>query len=90
MPPEDGIRTRHMIDAVRNARQFMAARKRSDLDTDTMLLFAVVQALHIVGEAASRILPETRSVAPSVPWAQIVGMRNRLVHVLIRGVVWKR
>jgi uncharacterized protein with HEPN domain len=64
MPPEDGIRIRHMIDAARNARQFMAGRQRSDLDTDTMLLFAVVQALQIVGEAASRISLETLSMMP--------------------------
>jgi len=57
-----------------------------------MLLFAVVQALQIVGEAASRISLETRSAATSVPWVRIVGMRNRLVHAyadIDRDVVWK-
>jgi len=89
---EDAIRIRHMIEAAQNAQQFMAGRQRSDLDADRMLLFAVVQALQIVGEAASKISHETRSSASSVPWAQIVGMRNRLVHAyadIDRDVVWK-
>ena len=56
-----------------------------------MLLFALVQAIQIVGEAASRISQETRTAASSVPWARIIGMRNRLVHAYIdidHEVVW--
>lgn len=70
----------------------MAGRERADLDSDTMLLFAVVQAIQIVGEAASRVSPETRQATPSVPWARIIGMRNRLVHAyadIDREIVWK-
>ena len=92
MRPEDGIRIRHMLEAAQSARQFVAGRQRSDLDTDTMLLFAVVQALQIVGEAASKISLETRSAAPSVPWARIIGMRNRLIHAyaaIDHDVVWR-
>jgi len=89
---EDAIRIRHMVDAAQNARQFMAGRRRSDLDTDTLLLFAVVQAIQIAGEAAAKISLETQSAAPSVPWALIVGMRNRLVHAyadIDHDIVWK-
>ena len=74
------------------AQQFIVGRQRADLDADMMMLFAVVQALQIVGEAASRVSAETRSAAPSVPWARIIGMRHRLVHAyadIDREVVWK-
>ena len=80
MTPDDAIRIRHMIEAAQTAQRFVEGRRRADLDTDKMLLFAVVQAIQIIGEAASRISSETRATTPFVPWARIVGMRNRLVH----------
>lgn len=51
-----------------------------DLDRDRMLLFAVVRAVEIVGEAAAKTSAETQAQLPDVPWASIVGMRNRLIH----------
>jgi uncharacterized protein with HEPN domain len=67
LPPDDAIRIRHMIEAAQTARGVIAGHKREDLDSDVMLLFAIVQALQIVGEAASRVSAETRSALPSVP-----------------------
>ena len=45
-----------------------------------MLTFALVYAVQIVGEAASKISVELRDQHPEIPWAVIVGMRHRLVH----------
>jgi uncharacterized protein with HEPN domain len=67
MRPDDAIRLRHMLDATRSAQEFVAGRSRGDLATDKMLLFAVVRAIEVVGEAASRISAETRLATPSIP-----------------------
>lgn len=40
----------------------------------------VLYAIQIIGEAASKISPETRKRHPDVPWSAIIGMRHRLVH----------
>lgn len=37
--------------------------------------------MEIVGEAAARVSEDTKRAHPDIPWAEIVGMRNRLVHV---------
>ena len=58
----------------------MAGRSRADLDTDRMLLFAVIRAIEVVGEAASKLSEEFRAAHPSIPWRAIIGMRNRLIH----------
>jgi len=71
---------RHMIDAAESVAEFMVGRQRADLDRDRMLLFAVVRAIEVLGEAASRVSDEARAAAPAVPWNAIVGMRNRLIH----------
>jgi uncharacterized protein with HEPN domain len=81
-----------MIDAAESAFAFMVGRSRRDLDTDQMLLFAVVRAVEIVGEAASKITPETQAAMTMVPWPAIVGMRHRLIHGYFDvnpDIVWK-
>jgi uncharacterized protein with HEPN domain len=80
MRDEDRVRLQHMREAAQSAVQFIAGRQRSDLDTDQMLLFALVRAIEIVGEAASKVSEETRAAEPDIPWKAIVGMRNRLIH----------
>jgi uncharacterized protein with HEPN domain len=45
-----------------------------------MLLRALTQCLTIIGEAAARVSGEGRDAAPGVPWRDVVGMRNWLVH----------
>lgn len=80
MRAEDLVRVRHMIEAAENAMQFVAGRQRADLATDRMLQFALVRAIEIVGEAATKVSDETRSAHAAIPWRSIIGMRNRLVH----------
>jgi uncharacterized protein with HEPN domain len=80
MRPDDRIRLLHMIEAAETVGAFVAGRHRADLDADRMLLFARVRAIEIIGEAASRVSPSTRATAPVVPWVQMTGMRNRLIH----------
>ena len=69
MHAEDRVRLRHMVEAAESALQFIAGRQRPDLDDDRMLLFALVRAIEILGEAASRNLrrdaghPSRHSVA---------------------------
>lgn len=80
MQDEDRIRIGHMIEAAEDVLGFAAGRTRADLDTDRMLLFALVRAVEIIGEAASKVSDEMRSAHAGIPWKAIIGMRNRLVH----------
>ena len=92
MPPEDRIRLLHMIEAAETACGFVSGRPRSDLDADRMLVFALVRAIEIVGEAGSRVSASTRETASDIPWPLIVSMRNRLVHAYFdvdHEIVWK-
>jgi uncharacterized protein with HEPN domain len=57
-----------------------------------MLLFAVVRAIEVIGEAAARMSPEGRAALPDLPWPAIIGMRNRIVHAYFdidHEVVWQ-
>lgn len=69
-----------MADHARRAIVAAAGRRREDLETDPVLAAAIERFIEVVGEAASRVSPATRDRLPAVPWFEIVGMRNRLVH----------
>ena len=92
MRAEDRVRVLHMIDAAETVASFIAGRVRDDLDRDRLLLFGVVHAIEVIGEAAVKVSEETRAAAPGVPWNAIVGMRNRLAHGYFdidTGIVWQ-
>ena len=55
-------------------------RVRGDLDTDRKLNLSLVRLLEIVGEAAARVAAEERMLYPDIPWPEVVGLRNRLIH----------
>lgn len=77
----DRVRLQHMLDAARRAVQFAESRSREDLDDeDDPLSHALVRQIEIIGEAASNVSSETRTDLPGVPWPDIVGIRNRLIH----------
>ena len=92
MREDDRVRLRHMLDAAREALSFVAARERGDLETDRMLVLALVKSIEIIGEAGARVSEKGRDAAPDVPWLEIVAMRNRLVHAYFDvnpNVVWE-
>jgi uncharacterized protein with HEPN domain len=81
-----------MLQAAKDAAAFTSGLTRSDFDASRIAQYAVAHALQIIGEAAARVSEETRAKAPGVPWVQIVGMRNRLVHDygrMDRDILWE-
>lgn len=77
---DDRIPLRHMLDHAREAVGMARGRDRKHLDTDRSLNLSLVRLLEIVGEAAGRLTKETQAAYPEIPWAQIVSLRNRLIH----------
>ena len=66
-------------------------RSRADLSDDPMLAMALTRCLEILGEAASRLSADLRLRLPSIPYAQMVSMRNRLIHAYFDvdlDIVW--
>ncbi len=81
-----------MIEAAEIVATFVAGRDRAALDQDRMLLFALVRAIEILGEAATKVSAQTREAFPAVPWSQIKAMRNRLIHAYFdidHDILWK-
>ncbi len=77
---EDIVLLRDMLDAAKEAVSFAQGKNRGDLAKDRKLVLSLVHLVEIIGEAASKVREGFQEAHPEIPWAVIVGMRNRLVH----------
>lgn len=77
---DDGVRLQHMLNYSRKATAMIQGRTRTDLTTDEMLSLALTRVVEIIGEAAARVSPAVQQNSASIPWPQIIGLRNRLIH----------
>jgi len=81
-----------MLDAAREAVEFVRGRTRADLNGDRQLVLALVKDIEILGEAAYQVTPDTRDQVPEIPWDDMIGMRHRLVHAYFDidlDILWK-
>lgn len=79
-PPEDDVLLRDMLAFAERAVAAVADRTRSELESDVVLAAALERFIEVVGEAASKVSAPTKEAATDIPWSEIIGMRNRLIH----------
>jgi uncharacterized protein with HEPN domain len=92
MRREDSVRLLHMSDAAREALGFARSQTRVDLSRDRKLVLALVKDIEIIGEAAYQVSLVKRDQLPGIPWEDIIGMRDRLVHSYFEinlDVLWR-
>ncbi len=76
----DRVSMQQMLDHALEAVVMIKEKQRNNLETNRMLQLALVRLVEIIGEAAARVSSQTRENYPQVPWRQIIGTRNRLIH----------
>jgi uncharacterized protein with HEPN domain len=89
---DDLSRLKHILDACREALTFVKGQSKEDLQNNRMLALALVKELEIIGEAANSISMDCQLRYPMIPWKDMIGMRNRLVHAYFGinyDVVWQ-
>jgi uncharacterized protein with HEPN domain len=70
-----------MLDAARKAVRRAAGRSREDLEAeDDDLADALVHRISVIGEAATKVSADVRLELSEIPWNDVIGMRNRLIH----------
>lgn len=81
-----------IIEAMAKAEVFVAGMDLPTFRKDEKTQFAVIRALEIVGEAAKKIPPPLRRRFTSIPWKNLAGMRDKLIHDYVGvsvEVVWR-
>jgi uncharacterized protein with HEPN domain len=91
MEKKDLNRLSHILDAVQTIQSHIKGRKESDLERERLLLGGIIRELLLIGEAANAISPQVKARMPSIPWKEIIGMRNQLVHAYFEisyKIIW--
>ena len=79
-------------EAVRRIRDYTHEMTYKEFLVDTRTQDAVIRNLEIIGEATKKLSVELRNQYPSVPWKEMAGARDRLIHNYFGvdlEVVWK-
>jgi uncharacterized protein with HEPN domain len=69
-----------ILDAMDKAELVLEGITFEEFEADFRINFAVVRALEIIGEAAKRLPTDLRQQYPHVPWRNMAGMRDRIIH----------
>jgi uncharacterized protein with HEPN domain len=75
--------THSLLDMLRKAkliRDFLGDIDRDAFDKDLLRQHGIIYAIIVIGEAANRISEAFKGAHPEIPWQQIKGMRNIIVH----------
>ncbi|GAB4288099.1 MAG: DUF86 domain-containing protein [Oscillatoriaceae cyanobacterium] len=84
-----------LLDLARVANQIMeltTGMNRAEFDADIRTQLAVLYEIAVLGEAVKRLSMEFREQHPEIPWSEIAGMRDKVIHQYDRvklDVVWR-
>jgi uncharacterized protein with HEPN domain len=70
-----------MLISARDARAIVQGLTLEALAADMIRSRALINCITEIGEAATRLTDAGRACVPQVPWRQVVGMRNIVVHI---------
>ncbi len=70
----------HILDAISNIEKFIEGVTKEEFLDNVEKQYAVLRGLEIVGEAAKNISRELKKKYTHVPWKEVAGMRDKLVH----------
>ena len=69
-----------ILDSINDVLNFIDGMEFKDFINDKKTIYSVVRAIEIIGEAAKNVPEQIRTKYPDVPWKQMAGMRDKLIH----------
>ena len=82
----------HILDCIRKIYEFSTGLSLKEFKTNEMVQDAIIRNIEIIGEASKKISKDTKQTYYKIPWKEIAGMRDKLIHDYLGvdvTVVWK-
>jgi len=85
------IYLKDILSAINSIESFVEGMSLEDLKNDDKTSSAVIRKLEIIGEATKNIPKDIQNKTPQIPWKEMAGMRDKLIHFYFgvdHNLVW--
>lgn len=82
----------HILDCIRKIQKFSKNLSLEQFAENELVQDAIIRNIEIIGEAAKKISTDTKKIYCDIPWKEITGMRDKLIHDYLgvdTKVVWE-
>lgn len=80
MIKDDSVFLHHIIDAIQRIESYTGGLKYDEFMSNNLVQDGVIRQIEIIGEATKRLTEKTTGKYENIPWKDIIGMRNKLIH----------
>ncbi|HMB21563.1 MAG: DUF86 domain-containing protein [Chloroflexota bacterium] len=80
MKKDDSVYLRHILDAVNTIEGYLHEINEPEFRVTQLLQDGTIRQIEIIGEAVRHVSKDLRKTYPEVPWQDIAGMRDKLIH----------
>ena len=92
MKRNDSVYLQHILDAIEQIEIYTSSKSYDEFLRERLIQDGVVRQLEIIGEASRKLSSEFREQQPEIPWQQIIGLRNRVIHAYFEinlTIIWE-
>ena len=80
MKDNDSVYVQHILDAITRIEEYLSGVDEESFNKNHLIQDGVIRQIEIIVEATKRLSTDLRTKYPRVPWIDIAGMRNKLIH----------
>ena len=78
----------HILDSIERIEEYTRGMEKEDFSSSNLVQDGTIRQIEIIGEATKSLSKDLREKYPQIPWRDIAGMRDRLIHHYF-GIIWK-
>lgn len=78
--PDESLYLQHILDAIAKIETYLQGLNEEKFYEQTLVQDGVIRQIEIIGEAVKRLSTALRDKYSYVPWEDIAGMRDKLIH----------